>query len=261
MASVTSLQSQLKKLAAPQTDLYNADKIRKSFLFDFHDAASLDRDVVFAYGTNGLEKLKIMNSMFGKFEENLFHLSYKVFERSVQSASINKKLDELITEFLRMLSPYFLDKAAHEALEWLVYAFHIHVFNTDELVASALPYFNTPVFVRVVQLLNVDDPCNRWYWLKSVQETGAYLEYSALLNHMNTDAGFLKFVCDLADKSFIIFQNYESCAVPLISFSMISLYNALEMKKELKDSVIVSVLPYLSETTGINYNKFVDKGV
>ncbi|GFY68176.1 HEAT repeat-containing protein 1 [Trichonephila inaurata madagascariensis] len=257
MASTTSLQRQLKKLAAPQTDLYNADKIRKSFLFDFHDAASLDRDVVFAYGTNGLEKLKIMNSVFAKFEENLFHLSYKVFERSVQSASINKKLDELITEFLRMLSPYFLDKAAHEALEWLVYAFHIHVFNTDELVASALPYFNTSVFVRVVQLLNVDDPCNRWHWLKSVQETGTYLEYSALLNHMNTDAGFLKFVCDLADKSIMIFQNCESCAVPVVSFSMVSLYNALEMKKKLNNSVIVSVLPYLVKALESNLKMYI----
>ncbi|GFR10197.1 HEAT repeat-containing protein 1 [Trichonephila clavata] len=258
MASVsTSLQRQLKKLAAPQTDLFVIDKIRKSFLFDFHDAASLDRDVVFAYGTNGLEKLKIMNSMFGKFEANLFHVSYKVFERSVQSASINKKLDRLITEFLRILSPYFLDKAAHEALEWLVYAFHIHVFNTDELVASALPYFNTPVFVRVVQLLNLDDPCNRWYWLKSVQETGVYLEYSALLNHMNTDAGFLKFVCDLADKSFITFRNWESCAVPVISFSMISLYNALEMKKEFNNSMIVSVLPYVVKALKSNLKLYI----
>lgn len=252
----TSLARQLKKLIAPQTDLYVQDSIKKSFLFDYRDAASLDRDIIFAYGTNGLEKLKGMNSLFCKFEENLFHVSYKALERSVQTTGFNKKLNKRINEFLRMLSPYFLDRAAHEALEWLLYAFHIHLFNIDELVASALPHFNTPVFVRVVQLLSIDDPNNRWYWLKSVQDTGVYLEYSALLNRMNSDAGFMKFVCDLAVNSFEIFKTCTSCAVPVISFSMISLYNALEMK-QLNDSTIVFLFPYILKALKSNLNQYI----
>ncbi|GFT96799.1 HEAT repeat-containing protein 1 [Nephila pilipes] len=253
----TALARQLKKLSVPQTHLYFGDKSRKSFLFDSRDAAALDRDVIFAHGTNGLEKLMTMNSIFSQFEQNLFHVSYKVWERSMQTALVNKKLDKLITEFLRLLSPYFLEKAAHEALEWLLFAFHIHLYNTDELIASVLPHFNTSVFVRVVQLLDLNDPNNRWYWLQFVQKTGVHLEYSILLNRINIDADFRKIVCDLAPNSFKTFQNCVTNAIPVISFSMVSLYNALEMKESLNNNMIIFLLPYLLKALKSNLNHYI----
>ena len=42
-------------------------------------------------------------------------------ERSIQTKEVNDKLDEVIEEFLCLLSPYFLLKPAHKTLEWLIY--------------------------------------------------------------------------------------------------------------------------------------------
>ena len=54
----TSLAQQLKRLAVPQTSLLGQDLKKASFLFDPNEAASLDRDVVFAIG-----KSKIINPL------------------------------------------------------------------------------------------------------------------------------------------------------------------------------------------------------
>lgn len=48
-------------------------------------------------------------------------------------------------------------------------SFHIHLYNVDSLLACALPYHDTNVFVRVLQLLKIKDATNRWSWLHSLQ--------------------------------------------------------------------------------------------
>ncbi|CAL1294382.1 unnamed protein product [Larinioides sclopetarius] len=245
MAGETALARQLKKLAVPQSSLLIQDKLRKSFLFDHRQAATVGRDEIFAYGTNGLEKLKLTNPMFEKFENNLFHITYKEMERSVQTANVNKKLDEKITEFLRMLSPFVTFRAAHEALEWLIYRFHIHLYNTDELVACALPHYYSSTFVRVVQLLDLNDPNCRWAWLLPVQKSGVPIEKSAILNRINGDGGFKKFICDLAPNSLKVFKICTSLANPVISFSTLSIYEALCQAGSITDNMIVFVFPYI----------------
>ena len=49
--------------------------------------------------------------------------------------------------------------------------FYIHLYNVDSLLACVLPYHETKVFVRVVQLLKIKDPTNRWNWLEVLQVT------------------------------------------------------------------------------------------
>ncbi|GBN78552.1 HEAT repeat-containing protein 1 [Araneus ventricosus] len=245
MAGETALARQLKKLAVPQSSLLIQDKLRKSFLFDHREAATVGRDEIFAYGTNGLEKLKLTNPMFAKFENNLFHVTYKEMERSVQTANVNKKLDEKITEFLRMLSPFVTFRAAHEALEWLIYRFHIHLYNADELVACALPHYYSSTFVRIVQLLDLNDPSCRWAWLLPVQKSGVPLEKSAILNRISGDGGFKKFLCDLAPNSLKVFKSCTSLANPVISFSTLSIYEALCKGESITDSMVVFMFPYI----------------
>lgn len=255
MAGETALARQLKKLAVPQTSVLIQDKIRKSFLFDHRDAAGLDREVVFAFGTTGLQKLCTINPLFAKFESDLFSLSYKDFQRSVQDANINKKLDDKISEFLRLVSPYFLLRDAHEALEWLVYRFQINLYNVDDLIASAIPHYNTSTFVRVVQLLDLDER-SRWFWLKPIQKTGVCLEYSAVLNRFLSDGGFRKFICDIASNVMNAFKGREAVATPIMSFSMFTIYNALEKCNRIENSLITSLFPYILNGLKSDFKKY-----
>ncbi|GLH02313.1 Uncharacterized protein GBIM_08366 [Gryllus bimaculatus] len=116
----TSLIQQLQKLAAPQTSFILDEKKKASILFDPKEAASFDRETFFELGVNGLEELKKLNMRFDQFEDTLFDVSSKDLQRAVQSKEVNEKLNREISKFLGYLSPYFLLKCAHQALEWLI---------------------------------------------------------------------------------------------------------------------------------------------
>lgn len=47
--------------------------------------------------------------------------------------------------------------------------FHINLYNPDSLIACVLPYHETKVFVRVIQLLKIQERTNRWNWLQRLQ--------------------------------------------------------------------------------------------
>jgi len=104
----TSLARQLKKLAAPQTSLLKLDKKKPSLLFDPKEAANLDRDAFYEIGLSGLNDLEQLDTRFSQFRSNFFSLASKGFERAVQTAAVNKKIDEQVDEFLILISPYSL---------------------------------------------------------------------------------------------------------------------------------------------------------
>nr|CAD7441759.1 unnamed protein product [Timema bartmani] len=116
----TSLADQLRKLSVPQTSAFSQEKKRASLLFDPKEAAGIDRGTIYEIGLKGFEELKKFNSKFDKFATTLFDLSSQSLERSVESEKANKKLNKHIRSFILLLSPYFLLKPAHQALEWLI---------------------------------------------------------------------------------------------------------------------------------------------
>lgn len=48
-------------------------------------------------------------------------------------------------------------------------SFHIQLYNADSLMACALPYHDTNLFVRILQLLKIQDTTNHWNWLHCLQ--------------------------------------------------------------------------------------------
>ena len=59
-------------------------------------------------GRERTEELKHSPTCFSEFAESLFTESCKQFERSIEVQSVIKELDNSITKFLHLLSPYFL---------------------------------------------------------------------------------------------------------------------------------------------------------
>lgn len=104
-------------------------------------------------GQSGLEELQKLNkTVFDEFRTTLFAQSSVNFERAVQDATVNKKLDARIAKFLLLATPYFLLNACHKALEWLVFRYHIHEYNREQFILLILPYHETRIFVRCVLL-------------------------------------------------------------------------------------------------------------
>ncbi|XP_041714076.2 HEAT repeat-containing protein 1 isoform X2 [Coregonus clupeaformis] len=248
---MTSLAHQLKRLALPQNDpnLLTRREVA-SLLFDPKDASSMDRSTFFALGCTGLEELLGIEPAFSEFQETLFSQASVGLERSVQSKEVNKKLDAGISLFLTRLSPYFLLKPAQKCIEWLVHRFHIHLYNVDTLLACALPYHETKVFVRVIQLFNLKDPTNRWNWLEGLQKPGVPLARGTLITHCYKDLGFMDFICTLVTKSIKGYSGHSgNCAQLRVIFSFYAstIVPALDAVEKVSDTIISKLLPYVQK--------------
>ncbi|KAI3365131.1 hypothetical protein L3Q82_010114, partial [Scortum barcoo] len=250
-AIMTSLAHQLKRLALPQSDqnLLTRKEVA-SLLFDPKDAATMDRGTFYALGCTGLEELLGIEPAFLEFQDTLFSRASLTLERSVQSREVNEKLNEGISLFLTRLCPYFLLKPAHKCIEWLVHRFHIQLYNADSLLACALPYHDTNVFVRVLQLLKIKDATNRWNWLHCLQKPGVPLSRGALITHCYSDLSFMDFICTLVTKSIQAYSGRSgSCSQLRVIFSFYAstIVPALDAVDKVSDTIISKLLPYVQK--------------
>uniref|UniRef100_A0A671G2F7 HEAT repeat-containing protein 1 n=1 Tax=Rhinolophus ferrumequinum TaxID=59479 RepID=A0A671G2F7_RHIFE len=248
---MTSLAQQLQRLALPQSDpsLLSRDEVA-SLLFDPKEAATVDRDTAFAIGCTGLEELLGIDPSFEQFEAPLFSQLAKTLERSVQTKAVNKQLDENISLFLIHLSPYFLLKPAQKCLEWLIRRFHIHLYNQDSLIACVLPYHETRIFVRVIQLLKINNSKHKWFWLLPVKQSGVPLAKGTLITHCYKDLGFMDFICSLVTKSVKVFAEYPGSSAQLrvlLTFYASTIVSALVTAEDISDNVVAKLLPYIQK--------------
>ncbi|KFO34254.1 HEAT repeat-containing protein 1 [Fukomys damarensis] len=248
---MTSLAQQLQRLALPQSDpsLLSRDVVA-SLLFDPKEAGTVDRDTAFAIGCTGLEELLGIDPAFEQFEAPLFSQLAKTLERSVQTKAVNKQLDENISLFLIHLSPYFLLKPAQKCLEWLIHRFHIHLYNQDSLIGCVLPYHETRIFVRVIQLLKLNNSKHKWFWLLPVKQSGVPLAKGTLVTHCYKDLGFMDFICSLVTKSVKAFAEYPGSAAQLrvlLTFYASTIVTALVATGDISDNVIAKLFPYIQK--------------
>ncbi|XP_003935400.1 HEAT repeat-containing protein 1 isoform X2 [Saimiri boliviensis] len=248
---MTSLAQQLQRLALPQSDpsLFSRDEVA-SLLFDPKEAATIDRDTAFAIGCTGLEELLGIDPSFEQFEAPLFSQLAKTLERSVQTKAVNKQLDENISLFLIHLSPYFLLKPAQKCLEWLIHRFHIHLYNQDSIIACVLPYHETRIFVRVIQLLKINNSKHKWFWLSPVKQSGVPLAKGTLITHCYKDLGFMDFICSLVTKSVKVFAEYPGSSAQLrvlLAFYASTIVSALVAAEDVSDNVIAKLFPYIQK--------------
>lgn len=247
---MSSLAKQLKQLqipgSLPSTATAKASK-KASLLFESKEAADIDNETVFSIGLNGLEELKVIEPAFSTFDNSLFGETSKSLERALQSKDVNEKLDKHISKFLQYLSPYFLLKPAHKVLEWLIRRYQIHVHNVDSLVTCILPYHETNLFSRVLQLLTIKVPSSKWNWLRPVQKAGSPLSKTAFLQHCVSDPGFLSFICEMVKEGIALEGIPPSSLRVLFTFYTSTVVGVLDMLPKVTEKFLSQLLPYLLE--------------
>ncbi|XP_035743591.1 HEAT repeat-containing protein 1-like [Vespa mandarinia] len=241
----TSLAEQLRKLRAPQTAILLQDKKRSSLLFDPKEAANLDKETVLNIGQSGLQELIKLSNLFIEFEENLFARSSMNLERSICDVKINKRLDSAIEKFLILLSPYFLLNTAHKALEWLIYRFHIHQYNKDQFLLLILPYHETRIFARALQLIDLTDPTDKWRWLKPLQKPGVPLASNTLINRVSSDNGILKNMCTHVITATKTYSEQATSLSTLYSFYTTVLIGVIDCSSTITEVQTGHILPTL----------------
>lgn len=190
---MTSLQQQLKKLAVPHvTQALEAKKV--SLLFDSKDAASLDANDVLDIALKGLDELIQKNKSLAKYRNLLFNKDTISFNRATCSKEVNQKLDRVLLDYLIEISPYFLMRPAQQTIEWLVHRHQINHFNMDDWIMTILPYHNSKIFVKVLTILNLENPTGKWHWLNDCAKHGVPLPRVVIVNHCKRDGGFFRFI-------------------------------------------------------------------
>ena len=245
---MSSLARQLEKLSFPGQSLrYDELLIRRaSLLFDPRDAADFSKDSLLALALNGLDELfNINRAAFEEFEQSIFSEESKTFQRAQQTREIVANLDRTIELFLRRLSPYVLLKPAHKCLEWLVRAYNIHQCNVDALVECVLPYHETKLFARVVQLLPLRNESSRWHWLLPLQKEGTPLPKAALLQHCVSVPATLTFVCQMIPRAV---EAGVSTVRTVVEFCTSTVIGVLEVVVHtIKEDMVARLLPFVLE--------------
>ncbi|XP_051470250.1 HEAT repeat-containing protein 1 isoform X2 [Apus apus] len=248
---MTSLAEQLKRLALPQTDPSLLSRSEAaSLLFSPREAAAIDRDTLFAIGCTGLEELMGIDPSFEVFQSSLFSSTSKGLERSVQSKAVNQQLNKNISLFLIHLSPYFMLKPAQKCLEWLIRRFHIHLYNQDSLIGCVLPYHETNLFVRVIQLTDIKSPTHKWHWMDPIRKPGVPLARGTVITHCYKDLDFMDFICRLVAKSVKVFSECPGSSAQLrvlLVFYASTIVSALGAAEKITDTLVSMLLPYIQK--------------
>lgn len=114
----TSLSRQLASLAVRPPGSVVAEK--PSLLFPVNEAKKIDLETIHNIALEGLEELRKLDERFGAFSKTLFSEESVKSNRESRNKEYNKNLDEYISQYLRLVAPYFLLNPAHKTLEYLI---------------------------------------------------------------------------------------------------------------------------------------------
>eukprot|EP00850_Spirogloea_muscicola_P019056 SM000182S03946 [mRNA] locus=s182:129601:144135:- [translate_table: standard] len=165
---------------------------------------------------------------------------------------------------MRLLSAYLLLPAAHQTLEYLIRRYKVQVYNVDAMMACILPYHETNLFVKIVQLLHLRK--TRWEFLEGCQRSGAAVPRSALVQRCTHDMAVLEAVCELGHLALMFFNDYGAykgrewvcqakSAAELgalnrvaLSFCAVTVMETMAVVPVLSDSLVNRILPYVQHS-------------
>ncbi|CAA0830720.1 Uncharacterized protein SHERM_26110 [Striga hermonthica] len=169
---------------------------RPSVLFDAKAAADIDLDTIHGIALSGLEGLTNLEVRFGIYKNDLFSHQSKELDRELVGQDENKRIDVSISSYLRLLSGYLEFSSALKTLEYLIRRYKVHVYNAEDLILCSLPFHDTHVFVKIVQLIDTGN--SRWKFLDGVRTSGARLPREVIVQQCIRDMGVLEAICDYA---------------------------------------------------------------
>lgn len=241
----TSLALQLQKLATPQTSILDEKKKKGSLLFDPSEAAGYGKDVYYDIGLSGFEELLRVDGRFSSFKDTLFGKGSKDFQRVIVDKEQNTKLDQEIEEFLLLLSPYLEKQASIKALEWLVYRYLVNRMNRRSLLMCIFPYYESPLFARVLQIIEIVRKTDEWYWLVKAQRSHRLLSKKTIFSRWISSQDFRSFLSEYLLKMLKVHKKEASVKIA-ISLYVSTIIGGLCLLHDVKEEhlmYIVKMLP------------------
>lgn len=242
-----SLAEQLRQLQIPgQAVIQQISSKSFSLLFDSKTAASLDNEAICNIGLHGYEELRSIDPAFDKFRQ-LFDSNSIQFQRNLLDEDASKKVSQRIQEYLILLTPYLLLKPAQKTLEWLIRRYQCHVWDKEALIACILPFHESLIFGRIIQLFGINLNNDQWDWLVKFQKEGTSFSTQSLISFSTNNKNLLSFFCKMADdaKDVIIECTPKSELKIVFSFHARMMVAIIEGLKVISEDFISFLLPHI----------------
>lgn len=211
---------------------------RPSILFNPKEAADIDLESILSIALSGLEVLISIDGRFKNFKNDLFSHKSRELDRELMGIEENNQINASISLYLRLLSGHFELPSALKTLEYLIRRYKIHVYNTEELILCALPYHDTHVFVRIVQLLDTGN--SKWKFLDGVKVSGAPPPRKVIVQQCIRDLGVLETLCNNALPS----KKFQPSR-PVTSFCTAVVVEVIGSITVLDTNIVKRILPYV----------------
>ncbi|KAI3640292.1 hypothetical protein MIR68_001170 [Amoeboaphelidium protococcarum] len=164
---MSSVALQLQKLKQQQAQSLNdiSVKQRASLLFDQKKAATIDDQQIFNLALEGLRDIQELVGIDGHSQYQWKELQSTLFAKSLLDVDVFilppdqfSALKTYVAQFMRLISSHLMHRAAVKCLEWLIRKFKVYEIMVDEYVSLFLPYHQTKLFLKALQLLTVEMP-------------------------------------------------------------------------------------------------------
>ncbi|RAL07400.1 snoRNA-binding rRNA-processing protein UTP10 [Aspergillus homomorphus CBS 101889] len=156
----SSLAAQLAQVAAKSTNQLDLKAQRishsQSLIFDRRVATSQDFDTIYSICHEGFQELCQLDPRFTPFERTIFSQQSMSEDRTEMTAAQNKELNTVLEAFLALVGGRLLLSPAVKAVDWLIRRFRVHEYNTEFTILTFLPYYTTPLFLRLLSIVPED---------------------------------------------------------------------------------------------------------
>ena len=232
---MTLLSQQLQKLALPKEQVKGGAIQHSSLIFSTRIASDYDVQDIYDIGINGFEELVALNPCFTRFKDTLFHPTAGKFERLLKSAEFLQGVDSEIELFLAHVSNYGLLSPAHKALEWLVRAYKINIYNSDALLSAFLPLHDSKVFAKILEITTLSE---NWMWLETAKANNVNVGRTELVKLCTSSPHYLTYFMERAMK---IINLTENMARVHHSFLVTLVFLVLEQFDEVPEDVLPKI--------------------
>ncbi|XP_020297687.1 HEAT repeat-containing protein 1-like [Pseudomyrmex gracilis] len=177
--------------------------------------------------------------------------TYTCERHLTQEAHCQNGVDELVklsSVFYDFRTTLFAQSAVnptHKALEWLIHRYHIHQYNRDQFILLILPYHETRMFVRALQLVNLSDENDKWNWLALLQKRRIPMSSESLVARLSTDNELLKTLCNHVITATDTYSQQATCLSTLYAFYTTLVLGVIQQASTVTEVQINHILPAL----------------
>ncbi|CAK0845264.1 unnamed protein product [Prorocentrum cordatum] len=204
-------------------------------------ASQHDSDAFASLARNGVAGVSGLDPDLAAFS-TLFEGAQR--DRELLSTEENAHLDSEIRRMLILLSPHMQTRAAQECLEGLLQRYQVHRWNVDDVLASTLPYHDSPLFSRLLQGLHVEGK-PRWSWLQTLKQNRATLVRAALAKYCAKDLSVLSFIGEVVQETLRLHKVNRALTTFFVSVWLATLASVTTVNNTLVDAALPAVMAML----------------